>query len=99
MNHLDRVMTLDGMDIAFIPPGLPGDEIGCVQDWIDGYRDEGLDSEAIRRQAGKLYTGRWGKFWGRAWGRPGASLETLAAIHSRVVDILLARPRPDQGSG
>jgi hypothetical protein len=89
------ITALDGQDITYVGPGIHPDEIGCVQDWIDGYKDQGLDSEAIRRQAGRLYTYRWSRHWGRAWGRPGADHETLVATHSRVVDVLLARPRPE----
>jgi hypothetical protein len=91
-------MTLDGLPIAYIEPGMRPAEVECVADWVCGFQEEGLTSEAIRAQARLLYTDRWARIWGRAWGHAGTGTETLAAIHSRVVDILLARPRPDHGT-
>jgi hypothetical protein len=90
------ITALDGQEIAYIGPGLHPSEPGCLLDWVQGLEEEGLSAAAIRCLAGRMFTHRWHAYWSRAWGKRGYSLETRAAMCARAVEILLARPRPDQ---
>lgn len=97
------LMTLHGEPIAFAPPGLPPSAVDDVQDYLDGFLEEGAHPDEIRRHARGVYgIPGWLELWHESY-RPGPfsehAGETLVAIHARVLEILLARVTRERWEG